>query len=207
MQLLIMRFAFAVPIVAAVALAAGCSGDKPPAYRLSGDACSVVPVDYFQSVTGAAPTKTPSDLKDGMQGGDCELSFDGSDGFLKQSVFIAIRADDATAKSMYDQFKAGDQQEAQKPEIGDKATITDVKDLGDAAYVEYQYDNGAAAWSPDRNFLYKFNVRHGTLVLTVTASGVAPTGRVGSWPTSEAELRGKVQDVVRGVMKNLTPAH
>lgn len=202
-----MRFALVVPVVAVVALAAGCSGDKPPAYRLNGDACSAVPVDYFQSVTGATPTKTPSDLKDGMRGGNCDLTFDGTDGYLKQSVFIAIRTDEATAKSMYDQFKAGDQQEAQKPEIGDKATITDLKDLGDAAYVEYQHDNSAAAWSPDQNFLYKFNVRHGTLVLTVTASGVAPTGKPGSWPTSEAELRGKVQDVVRGVMKNLTPAN
>lgn len=197
------RKALAALIVAVVALAAGCSGDKPPAYRLNGDACSVVPVDYFQSVTEATPTRTPSPLKDGMQGGDCELDFDGSGGFLKESVFIAIRSDDAAAKSMFDQFKTGDQKDAQTPAIGDKATVTDVKDLGDAAYVEYQHDN-TAPWSPDQNFLYKFGVRHGALVLTVVASGVAPTGQPGSWPTTEDALRGKVQDVVRGVMKNLT---
>lgn len=201
------RKALAVPIVAVVALVAGCSGDheaKPPAYRLNGDACSAVPVDYFQSVTGATPTKTPSPLKDGIQGGDCELDFDGTGGYLKQSVFIAIRSDAATATSMFDQFKTGDQQGAQTPSIGDKATVTDVKDLGDAAYVEYQHDN-TAPWSPDQVFLYKFGVRHGTLVLTVTASGAALSGQPGSWPTTEDALRGKVQDVVRGVMKNLTP--
>jgi hypothetical protein len=197
------RTALAAPIVAAVALA-GCSGDKPPAYRLNGDACLVVPADYFQSVTGATPTKTPSQLKDGMQGGACELDFDGSGGFLKQSVFIAIRSDEAAAKSMFDQFKTSDQEDAQTPAIGDKATVTDVKDLGDAAYVEYQHDN-TAPWSPDQSFLYKLGVRHGTLVLTIVASGAAPTGQPGSWPTTEDALRGKVQDVVRGVMKNLTP--
>lgn len=207
MSALIMGFprnALAAPLVAAVVFAAGCSGDKPPAYRLNGDACSAAPVDYFQSVTGAAPTKTPSQLKDGMRGGDCELDFDGSGGFLKQSVFIAIRSDEATAKSMFDQFKAGDQKDSQTPSIGDKATVTDVKDLGDAAYVEYQHDS-TTSWSPDQNFLYKFGVRHGTLVLVVVASGAARSGQPGSWPTTEDGLRGKVQDVVRGVMKNLTP--
>ena len=198
------RKALAVPIVAVVALAAGCAGDKPPAYRLNGDACSVVPVDYFASVTGATPTKTPSQLKDGMQGGACELDLDGSGGFLKQSVFIAIRDDEATAKSMFDQFKTGDQKDAQTPAIGDQATVTDVTDLGDAAYVEYQHDN-TAPWSPDQSFLYKFGVRHGTLVLTIVASGAAPTGQPGSWPTTEDALRGKVQDEIRGVLKNLTP--
>src|SRR6476660_2658067 len=91
------RKALAAPIVTVVVLAAGCAGDKPPAYRLSGDVCSVVPVDYFQSVTEATPTKTPSQLKDGMQGGDCKLDFDGSGGFLKLSVLIAIRCDEAAA--------------------------------------------------------------------------------------------------------------
>lgn len=197
----------AAPIVAVATLVAGCSGGsgtKPPAYRLNGDVCSVVPVDYFQSVTGATPTKTPGQLKDGTQGGDCDLDFDGSSGFLKQSVFIAIRSDDAAAKSMFDQFKTGDQKDAQTPTIGDKATVTDVTDLGDAAYVEYQHDN-TTPWSPDQNFLYKFGVRHGTLVLTVLATGAAPSGQPGSWPTTEDALRGKVEDIVRGVMKNLTP--
>lgn len=198
------RTALAAPIVAVVALAAGCSGDKPPAYRLNGDACSAVPVDYFQSMTGATPTKTPSELKDGLKGGDCDLTFDGDGGFLKESVFIAIRSDDATAKSMFDQFKTGDQKDAQAPTIGDKATLTDVKDLGDAAYVEYQYDD-TKPWSADQSTLYKYGVRHGTLVLTLVASGAAPTGQPGSWPTTENAMRGKVQDVVRGVMKSLTP--
>src|ERR1700712_1324623 len=151
------RTALAAPIVAGVAPAAGCPGDKAPAYRLSGDACSAVPIDYFQSVTGATPTKTPSQLKDGLQGGDCDLDFNGDGGFLKESVFIAIRSDDAAAKSMFDQFKADDQKDAQAPTIGDKGTLTDVKDLGDAAYVEYQHDS-TAAWSPDQSSLYKYGV-------------------------------------------------
>lgn len=199
------RTALATPLVAVLALAAGCSGDKPPAYRLKGDACSAVPVDYFQSVTGAAPTTTPNELKDGMLGGNCELDFDGLGGSLKQAVFIAIRSDEATAKSMFDDFKAGDQKDAQNPAIGDKATVTDVKDLGDAAYVEYQHDDTQQPWSPDQLTLYKFGVRHGALVLTVIFSGSALTGQPGSWPTTEEALRGKDEEVVRGVMKNLTP--
>ena len=199
------RKALAASIVAVVALTAGCSGSagKPPAYRLNGDACSVVPVDYFQSLTGAAPTKTPSQLRDGMQGGECALDFEGSGGFLKQDVFIAIRDDESAAKSMFDDFKSSDQKSAQTASIGDKGTVTDVKNLGDAAYVDYQYDD-SRPWSPDQAFLYKYGVRHGTLVLTVTASGAAPSGNPGSWPATEAALRGKVQDVVRTVMKNLT---
>src|SRR5690242_3544329 len=88
---------------------AGCSSKPPPAYRLDGDACSVVPVDYFQNLTVDTPTTEPSELKNGMAGGNCALEFDGTNGYIKLSVFMVIHSDGTAAKAMFDDFRASDE--------------------------------------------------------------------------------------------------
>jgi hypothetical protein len=192
---------FSALLLATFLAVAGCSSAPaaPPAYKLTGDACSAVPLDDYRVYTGSAPDKKPETLKPGLQGGNCTMDFDGDGGLLKLTTFIAIHPDGETpAKAMYDDFKKSDTDSAATPT--NDTTVSDLKDLGSAAYLSRQHDD-KTPWKANDVWLYKFGVRHGSLVLTVTAAGYARTPQY--WPATEQDLEGKFRATVEGIMKNL----
>jgi hypothetical protein len=196
-----MSFTRAVrPLVLAALLvvAAGCSSSPsaPPTYKLDGDACGAVPLDIIQPLAGVDPTKTPSDLTEGLQGGNCEMEFDGTAGYLKLVTFIAIQPNStAGATSMYTKFKTDDSAGLDK-----YTTVADLKKLGTAAYVQRQHEYDGP-WKPADSTLYKIVVEDGTLVLSVIFSGFARTPA--AWPSTEQALQDKVEDAVKKIMAKL----
>jgi hypothetical protein len=182
--------------IAAVMAAAACSHDSPPTYKLTGDACAVVPEKDLEPLAGAAPESTPNTLKDGLSGGACTLKFDGDAGFFQLDTFVAINASEKAATDMFDEFHTSDGAAADAT-----TAVFDVKDLGTAAFARRQYlaDGG---YQPGSNYLYKLTVRDGTLVLTVLYSGFARVPA--SWPASEKAFQQKIDDVAEKMMKTMS---
>ncbi len=184
----------------AVTAIAGCSSEPepPPNYRLRGDACTAVNPAEFEALTRATPTKTPSKLVTGLDGGNCDMEFDGSGGYAKLTTFIAIHTSgEAAARAMYDDFRKND---GERSGPGTDLTVTDVEGLGTAAYLYRQHDD-AKPWAVNELWLYKYLVRHGSLVLTVNGSGYAR--EAGGWPATEEDLKAKVRKVTEDTMKTL----
>ena len=192
-----LRTVGALLMAALLTLAIGCSSGPrtPPNYALRGDACGAVPLDTFEHLSGGPPsTRTPTDLVQGLDGGSCEMEFDGSAGYLQLVTFIAIHPTGAdAARSMYEKFRTND-----AAHVRDGAVVSDVPDLGSAAYLERrQLSDGTA---PDSS-LYKFGVQDGNLVLTLIFSGY---GRPGSdWPTSEQALQDELRSAVQQILATL----
>ncbi|MEU4495617.1 hypothetical protein OG729_38290 [Streptomyces sp. NBC_00210] len=189
------------PLLSAVllSLAAGCSSnapEAPPPYKLDGDACGVVPTDTPAAFTASSPVKRSSDLTQGLQGGNCEMDFDGTGGSLKLATFIAIHpTGEAAAKEMFDKFKTSD-----TAAVDSDTTVSDLKDLGSVAYVRRQY-YGSQPWKPTDVSLYKIVVQHGSLVLSCTSSGFAKTPA--SWPATDQELQAKLKENAKQIMTKL----
>jgi hypothetical protein len=77
-----------------------CSA-SPPKYHLDNDACSVVNASAFATLTDSNQplTSEPSKLKDGLQGGNCEMRFVGPTGEVTLTTFIAPRCCSARSES------------------------------------------------------------------------------------------------------------
>jgi len=194
------RGALAVTLTAV--LLAGCSAEPepPPAYRLGGDACGAVNPADFEALTHATASKTPSELVPGLGGGSCKMEFDGSGGYATLSTFIAIHpSGEPAAKAMYDDFRKGD---GERSGPGTDITLSDVEGLGSAAYLYRQHDD-KKPWTVDELWLYKYNVRHGSLVLTVSGSGYAR--EAAGWPSTEEDMKARVRKSVDETMKALRP--
>ncbi|GAB3745661.1 hypothetical protein GCM10027598_82620 [Amycolatopsis oliviviridis] len=186
----------------AATLAAGCSTEPepPPAYRLNGDACGAVNPADFEALTRSTPTKTPSKLVAGLNGGDCKMEFDGSGGYASLMTFIAIHpSGEPAAKAMYDDFRKND---GERSRPGTDITVSDVDGLGSAAYLYRQRDD-KKPWAAGEFWLYKYNIRHGSLVLTVSGSGYARDAA--AWPATEEDMKAKVRKSAEETMKTLKP--
>ncbi|MEV6913232.1 hypothetical protein [Amycolatopsis sp. NPDC051071] len=197
------RLRGALLVALAISALAGCSAEPepPPNYRLQGDACTAVNPAEFEALTRGTPTKTPSKLITGLDGGNCEMEFDGSGGYAKLTTFIAIHnTGEPGAKAMYDDFRAND---GKRSGPGTDLTVVDVEGLGSAAYLYRQHDD-TKPWTVKELWLYKYDVRHGSLVLTVTGSGYAR--ETDGWPAAEEELKAKVRKSVDDTMKALKPS-
>ncbi|MBB5857670.1 hypothetical protein ACFQ05_18865 [Amycolatopsis umgeniensis] len=185
----------------AVTTVAGCSSEPepPPTYRLNGgDACAVVNTADFEALTKDSPSKTPSNLVSGLEGGNCAMEFEGSGGYVTLTTFIAIHpSGESAAKVMYDDFRKNDDKRSGP---GTDLTVTDVEGLGTAAYLYRQHDD-SKPWVSDDLWLYKYLVRHGSLVLTVTGTGISRD--TAAWPTVEQEVRDKVKKSAEDTMKAL----
>jgi hypothetical protein len=183
---------------------AGCSSpeaapEPPPKYALTGDACDAVAPAEFEPLTGTRPAKTPSTLKQGLEGGNCVMEFDGSGGYLKLTTFIAIHpSGEPAAKTMFDDFKKSD---TGRSGPGTDITVSDISGLGSAAYLYRKYDD-ARAWKPDEVWLYKFGVHHGALVLTIIGTGYARESA--GWPATEQDLQAKIRKTAEDTMKTLS---
>ncbi len=187
-------------VALAVSTLAGCSSEPepPPNYRLQGDACTAVNPADFEALTRGTATKTPSKLVTGLDGGNCEMEFDGSAGYAKLTTFIALHpSGEAAAKAMYDDFRKNDGERARP---GTDLSVTDVEGLGSAAFVYRQHDD-TKPWTAMELWLYKYDVRHGSLVLAVTGSGYAR--EADGWPTAEEDMKAKVRKSVEDTMKTL----
>jgi hypothetical protein len=97
---------------------------------------------------------------------------------------------------MYTKFKTYDTANADND-----TTISDVTDLGSAAYLESQHLSGSTPWKPTDTWLYKFGVQDGNLVLTLVLSGYARTES--EWPTSEKALQDQLQSAVKQILQKL----
>ena len=140
--------------------------------------CPPTAAAEFEALTRAAPTKTPSELITGLDGGNCDMEFDGSGGYAKLTTFIAIHTSgEAAARAMYDDFRKND---GERSGPGTDLTVTDVQGLGTAAY------------------LYR---QHGSLVLTDNGRGYAR--EADGWPASEEDLKAKVRKITKDTMKTL----
>ncbi|MFC3455305.1 hypothetical protein [Amycolatopsis speibonae] len=193
----------ALVLALAAVLVAGCSAEPepPPAYRLGGDdACGAVNPADFEALTHATASKTPSKLVAGLDGGNCKMEFDGSSGYATLTTFIAIHpSGEPAAKAMYDDFRKSD---GERSGAGTDITVSDVEGLGTAAYLYRQHDD-KKPWTADELWLYKFDIRHGSLVLTVSGSGYAR--EVAGWPTTEEDMKAKVRKSAEETLKALKP--
>ncbi len=179
---------------------AGCSSEPepPPIYRLQGDVCEAVNAADFEALTRGIPKKTPSKLITGLDGGNCEMEFDGSGGYAKLATFIALHpSGEAAAKTMYDDFRKHD---GERSGPGTDITVSDVEGLGTAAHLYRQHDD-RKPWAVDTFWLYKYGVRHGSLVLTVSGSGFAEETE--GWPAAEEDMKAKVRKSVEDTMRTL----
>ncbi|WP_410664097.1 hypothetical protein [Amycolatopsis sp. lyj-84] len=185
----------------AVTTVAGCSSEPepPPTYRLNGDdACAAVNTADFEALTRGTPTKTPSKLTAGLGGGNCKMEFDGSGGYATLTTFIAIHPTGETAaRAMYDDFRKSDGERATP---GTDITVADVEGFGSAAYLYRQHDD-KRPWAVDDFWLYKYDVQHGALVLTVIGSGYAK--EADGWPATEDDMKAKVKKSAEDTMKTL----
>ena len=100
------------------------------------------------------------------------------------------------AKAMYQEFRTHD-----GAHVSDGAVVSDVPDLGSAAYLEHQRLSGDGPWQPTDNSLYRYGVRDGDLVLTLTFSGYARPGA--DWPGSEQALQDDVRSAVDKTLSTL----
>lgn len=184
-----------------------CSA-SPPKYHLDNDACSVVNASAFATLTDSNQplTSEPSKLKDGLQGGNCEMRFVGPTGEVTLTTFIAIHSNEQAAAKMYNEFHTAKVKRAATHDMGAAAnqTVTEPADLGTAAYLyrEY-YDSGE--WKPTSTWLYELSVQHGTLVLALTATGFAKKNdrRSYNWPALEQGLKKQIQDTLEQSMEKL----
>ncbi|SDY97689.1 hypothetical protein SAMN05421504_10887 [Amycolatopsis xylanica] len=170
----------------------------PPAYKLTGDACSATDTAELAALTGDTSAKGEAEkLKPGYTGGACKWTFDGGKGYVMLNTFIAIHPTDEASKKMHDDFRVSD---AKADASSDDKTVTDVKDLGTTAYLYREHDD-KTPWKPADQWLYKFGVQHGTLTLTVLANGYAR--EADGWPSKEQDLQDKVKAIASGIMKKL----
>ncbi|WP_370947175.1 hypothetical protein AB5J62_06365 [Amycolatopsis sp. cg5] len=178
--------------------ACGTEDTPPPAYKLTGDACSATDTTLYTTLTGDTSAKGEAEkLVPGLQGGACKWTFDGAHGYLLVNTFIAIHPSAEAAKKMYDDFRVTD---AKADAASEEKTVIDVKGLGTTAHLYREHDD-KAPWKPADQWLYKYVVHHGTLVLTVNAGGF---GREATgWPSNEQELQDKAKSTTEAIMKKL----